>query len=68
MEINGMPIVEGYVNDDQSITLEPIIYKKDLLIPISRFGKPMYFKIPGELIKEVVDANTPWCTVTTIKR
>lgn len=66
MKVNGVPIIERYVSADQSVALEPMVYEKDLLIPIDGFGKPMYFRIPGKLIKEVVDANTPH--VNKIKR
>ena len=59
MEINGIKIVERLIIDrDQSIVLEPIMYEKDLLIPVGLCGTPKYFKIPGKLIKELVDANT----------
>lgn len=66
MKVNGVPIIERYVSADQSVKLEPMVYEKDLLIPIDGFGKPMYFKIPGKLIKKVVDANTPH--VNKVKR
>lgn len=58
MKFNDVPIVEKLVNSDQSIALEPTMYKNDLLVPIGTFGKPMYFRIPGKLIKDIVDANT----------
>ena len=66
MKVNGVPVVNRLTNEDESITLEPIVYENDLLIPIGFSHNIMYFKIPGKLIKEVVDANTPH--VNKVKR
>lgn len=67
MNINNVPVIEKYTNSDRSIEIEPIMYQNDLLLPISGRGiHPMYLRIPGKLIKDIVDANTPH--VNKVKR
>jgi hypothetical protein len=67
MEFNGVPIVTKFEAPNDSKILEPVMYQNDLLIPIfDLFGKGVYFRIPGKLIKDIVDANTPH--VNKVKR
>ena len=59
MKVNGVPVVTKFEASDDSKILEPMMYQNDLLIPIfDSFGKGVYFRIPGKLIKDIVDANT----------